>query len=297
MKKISVILPTYNRAAYLGPSIKSVLNQTWHGELEMIVVDDCSDDNTKEIISQLKDPRIRYIESQKRAGAAAARNTGVAASTGDWIAFIDSDTIWYPEKLAKQVGAIQQRTSDTYSLTYCRLRKQKHEESGWENHPQRVYSGLVYEKLLFDNFIDTPSVLMKRETFEAVGGFDPRLPRFQDWDLFLRVSQQNSVLGMEEVLFDSLTLAGAISSNDRARLEALLIIHSKYLSDISKNSDLASRFLAKIVNAYLIVDQPDAAAAFLRTNSRSHTLALSFLVKTARLLPKGMYRRLWDIVR
>ncbi|GAA0533966.1 hypothetical protein GCM10009097_58940 [Pigmentiphaga daeguensis] len=273
------------------------MNQTWHGELEMIVVDDCSDDNTKEIISQLKDPRIRYIESQKRAGAAAARNTGVAASTGDWIAFIDSDTIWYPEKLAKQVGAIQQRTSDTYSLTYCRLRKQKHEESGWENHPQRVYSGLVYEKLLFDNFIDTPSVLMKRETFEAVGGFDPRLPRFQDWDLFLRVSQQNSVLGMEEVLFDSLTLAGAISSNDRARLEALLIIHSKYLSDISKNSDLASRFLAKIVNAYLIVDQPDAAAAFLRTNSRSHTLALSFLVKTARLLPKGMYRRLWDIVR
>ncbi|MDX3906472.1 MAG: glycosyltransferase family 2 protein [Pigmentiphaga sp.] len=294
MNKISIILPTYNRAPYLTPSIKSVLNQTWDGDLEMIVVDDCSNDNTEEVIAALDDARVSYIKSRKRTGAASARNTGVRASTGEWIAFVDSDTIWYPEKLAKQVTAISDASND-YALVYCRLRKQKGND--WEVHPTRVHSGAVYEQLLFDNFIDTPSVLMKRKAFEAVGGFDARLPRFQDWDLFLRVAQQGEVLGMEEVLFDSLTLAGAISSNHNARLEALLIIHSKYLNDISKNSELTSRFLAKIVNAYLIVDEPRKAAAFLKTHSCGGTFTLSSLVKIGHLLPKGFYRKLWDLLR
>ncbi len=103
--KISVIIPTYNRGKIIGNSIKSVLNQTFKN-LEIIVVDDGSKDNTKEIVDEFKDERVRYIKLNNNTGAANARNIGIKNAIGQYISFQDSDDIFYPDKLERQLKNI-----------------------------------------------------------------------------------------------------------------------------------------------------------------------------------------------
>ena len=100
---ISVIIPTYNRASLLPRALDSVLRQTWE-DLEVIVVDDASRDDTPQVMAACTDPRVRYIRLEKNSGACVARNTGVAQARGEWIAFQDSDDLWLPEKLEKQMA-------------------------------------------------------------------------------------------------------------------------------------------------------------------------------------------------
>ena len=102
---ISIIIPTYNREYTLLFSIKSVLNQTYKN-FELLVVDDGSEDDTESLVKKISDPRVRYIRHKKKLGANSARNTGIMASKGNYIAFNDSDDEWLPEKLMKQVLAM-----------------------------------------------------------------------------------------------------------------------------------------------------------------------------------------------
>ncbi len=99
---VSVIIPTYNRANLVSRAIKSVLNQTYQ-DFEIIVVDDCSEDNTEEIVKSFNDSRIRYIKHKKNKGGSAARNTGIKRARGKYIAFLDDDDEWLPSKLEKQI--------------------------------------------------------------------------------------------------------------------------------------------------------------------------------------------------
>lgn len=111
---VSIITPTYNCGQYISKTIESVLTQTY-GNWEMLIVDDCSKDNTKEIVSSFKDPRIIYYCLQENSGAAAARNIGLNVAKGRWIAFLDSDDIWSPNKLEKQ---LQFMKKNDYAFTY-----------------------------------------------------------------------------------------------------------------------------------------------------------------------------------
>jgi len=123
---ISIILPTFNRAKIVSRSIRSVLNQTYK-EFELIIIDDGSADCTQELISKIKDSRIRYIKHEKNKGAAAARNTGIKAAQYDLIAFQDSDDEWMPEKLEKQIK-VMSSLPDDYGVVYSafwRLGKRK----------------------------------------------------------------------------------------------------------------------------------------------------------------------------
>lgn len=104
--KVSVIIPTYNRAHLIGRAIKSVLNQTYK-DFEIIIVDDGSTDKTEEVVKDFKDERVRYIRREKNKGGSAARNTGIKAARGEYIAFQDSDDEWLPEKLEKQMKAFE----------------------------------------------------------------------------------------------------------------------------------------------------------------------------------------------
>ena len=104
--KVSVIIPTYNRAHLVGRAIRSVLNQTYQ-DFEIIVVDDGSTDNTEEVVKSFNDPRIRYIRHEKNRGGSAACNTGIRAARGEYIAFQDSDDEWLPEKLEKQMQVFE----------------------------------------------------------------------------------------------------------------------------------------------------------------------------------------------
>lgn len=111
---VSIIMPSYNTAEYIAQSINSVRAQTYEN-WELIIVDDCSTDNTDEVVSFFEDPRIRYFKNEKNSGAAVSRNRALSEAKGRWIAFLDSDDLWSPIKLEKQIGFMEK---GGYSFSY-----------------------------------------------------------------------------------------------------------------------------------------------------------------------------------
>jgi glycosyltransferase involved in cell wall biosynthesis len=210
---ISVVIPTYNRAGVIDKPIRSILAQTYQ-DFEIIVVDDCSKDDTEKVLESFKEPRIRYIRHQTNSGAAVARNTGIANSTGDYIAFLDSDDEWLPEKLAKQLNLFKQCGSEV-GFIYTGFAAVDE-----FNQVKRIvnssYRGSLSDRLLYSNFIGTPStVMVKRNYLQQVHGFDPNMPSFiEDMDLWLRLSVQCQF----EVIPEVLTLYAYSDSGDRLTL-------------------------------------------------------------------------------
>lgn len=195
MTSISVIIPTYNRAQLLARCLDSVLNQTY-APSEVIVVDDGSEDNTKALI-QTQYTSIKYIE-QEQQGVSTARNTGIKAASGDWIAFLDSDDEWHKDKLAIQAETIQ--THPKYLL--C------HTNEIWIRNGKRVNSmnkhkksgGNIFSACLPLCAISPSSVLIHKRLFNEVGFFDESLPACEDYDLWLRICHQHPVLFIEKNL-------------------------------------------------------------------------------------------------
>lgn len=111
---VSIIMPSYNTAPYIRETIQSVLDQTYQN-WELIIVDDCSTDNTDEVVASIKDDRIRYLKNEKNSGAAVSRNRALREAKGRWIAFLDSDDLWMPEKLEKQISFMEK---NGYSFSY-----------------------------------------------------------------------------------------------------------------------------------------------------------------------------------
>ena len=111
---VSIIMPSYNTARFIDKTIESVLKQTYKN-WEMLIVDDCSTDNTEEIVSKYDDKRIIYLKNQKKSGAAVSRNKALKNAKGKWIAFLDSDDLWYPTKLEEQINYMKK---NKYSFSY-----------------------------------------------------------------------------------------------------------------------------------------------------------------------------------
>jgi glycosyltransferase involved in cell wall biosynthesis len=198
MTSVSVILPTYNRADLLMRAIQSVLCQTFR-DFELVVVDDASDDHTDNIVAQYSDERLQYVRHAERRGAAAARNTGIRVSQGAYIAFQDSDDEWLPEKLAQQMDVFAQSDAHT-GVVYCRFQHVHAERVSCNpsmmriviSHLLRVSRALrgdLHLALLHGNWITTQTAMVRRTCFERCGAFDTELKRFQDWDLWLRLSR------------------------------------------------------------------------------------------------------------
>jgi len=291
--KISVILPTFNRANFIKKAIDSVLVQDWEqgNNIELIIVDDFSTDNTEQIVSQYNDTRIKYIKNPKNMGGAKSRNIGVANSTGEYLSFIDSDVVWYKNKLSIQLEKLLE--SKTNDIVYCLFRKQKGNK--WIVLPNNIKDGHIFNELLADNIVDTPSVILKKDIFLNVGGFDESLPRFQDWDLFIRLSKKYNFSIIKEILYDSYTLINSISSNDEARLKALTTIFDKYKLEISNNKKIYHRYILKIINANLILNKTKNAKIFLD----SHKISLDkrylykIIIQLCSILPKNTYKNIF----
>lgn len=238
--QISVIIPTYNRANLVGRSIQSVLSQTYR-DFEVIIVDDASKDNTEDIIKNFYDKRIRYIRHTENKGGSAARNTGIKLAKGEYIAFLDSDDEWMPEKLEKQMAVIQKTSSDVgvvYTGYY------------WVGNNIKTYTppdritqkeGNIQEALLKENFITTSAALVKKECFKKLGLFDERFPALQDWELFIRFSKYYCFKCIDEPLAILYYQSASISSNQNARTIALKLIIEKHLDEFKKyNETLAT---------------------------------------------------------
>ena len=238
---ISVILPTFNRSNMIVRSICSVLNQTYK-DFELIIVDDGSTDCTQDMVSRIKDSRIRYIRHEKNKGAAAARNTGIKAAQCDLIAFQDSDDEWVPEKLEKQIKAIL-ALPDDFGVIYSAF---------WRLGKQKIYiprknisikEGWMYKQLLYGNIVGMPVSLIKKECFNVVGGFSENLRALEDWELFLRISKFFKFKYIDEPLVLSYETEGSVSKNVLAHTEAYEYILANNYSAISIDKKLLAQYI------------------------------------------------------
>lgn len=185
MPKVSVVIPTYNRADYIEETVNSVLNQTYK-DFELIVVDDGSTDNTLEILEKYKN-KIKVI-AQKNSERAISRNTGVKNSSGEYIAFLDSDDIWIENKLEQQVEILDSKKDVILTNGICLRIDEKGNKTKIAKRQTTGHSGFIYEKLLFRNSIVSPTPLIRRNAFEQTEGFKCKYIPYEDWEMWIRLS-------------------------------------------------------------------------------------------------------------
>ncbi len=204
---VSVIIPTYNRACLLPRAVHSVLSQDYEN-LELIIVDDGSTDETPELIAQVADPRVRYIRFAENRGIGAARSAGVQAARGDLIAFNDSDDVWLPGKLSHQVDLFRRHPQvdvvfgDYYNVDQLHGTMQRGFEQtrkGLELLRVRPLIEGVYEvvggmpeALLCVNFVATPTVVLRRRVFDSTGSFRTDLSGPEDFEFWFRVATKEA---------------------------------------------------------------------------------------------------------
>jgi glycosyltransferase involved in cell wall biosynthesis len=182
--RVSVIIPTYNRAALVQEAVSSVLAQTFP-DFELLVVDDASTDGTKQALAAFGG-KIKVLSRACRGGVSAARNAGIAAAQGEWLAFLDSDDLWLPEKLARQLAFMEACPRLLLSQT----------EEIWVRRGVKVNPPLTHKKeggriflRSLERCLVSPSaVILHRRLLEAHGGFDEDLPAAEDYDLWLRLT-------------------------------------------------------------------------------------------------------------
>ncbi len=178
---ISVIIPTYNRDSVLPRAVHSVLSQT-HSHLELIVVDDGSEDQTAAFMNRVQDHRTQYVR-QKQQGVAAARNAGVSMAHGEYIAFLDSDDVWDARKLEIQLAFIRSGGWDISQTEEVWIRNGRRVNPGLR-HKKR--SGWIFVPSLELCLVSPSCVLISRRCWEETGPFDTRLGACEDYDLWLR---------------------------------------------------------------------------------------------------------------
>ncbi len=234
---ISVIIPTFNRAWCLMEAIDSVFTQTYKN-YELIVVDDGSTDNTNELLRHSEDITVIHQANQ---GVSAARNRGIAACSGLLVAFLDSDDLWRPDKLAAQVSFFNQNPEAMICQT-----QEIWIRNGKRIHPKnrhRKVSGHFFERSLGLCLVSPSAVMLKRRLFAEVGYFDEQLPACEDYDLWLRVGAQLPIFLIDEPLVIKRGgHADQLSSNpglDKHRIRSILgLLESGSLTPEQQNAAL-----------------------------------------------------------
>jgi len=206
--KISVVIPTYNNAHFLPEALDSVFAQTF-GDVEIIVVNDGSTDNTREVVRAYGRTLI-YVE-QENSGPARARNKGVSFARGEYVAFLDADDVWMPDKLEQQMGVFS--LNQNAALVYSQV-VEFDEVSRRESppRPRQVYSGSLFDRLLIEGLIPLPSVIIKKSVIREVGGFDEGLFTAEDTNLWIKVARKNEIVGIDKPLVRRRLHSGNISA-------------------------------------------------------------------------------------
>ncbi|MBX2882576.1 MAG: glycosyltransferase [Granulosicoccus sp.] len=229
--RISAIIPTWNRASTLERAVTSVLGQTKAVE-EIIVVDDGSIDATQTVLDKFSTLKILH---QQNAGVSAARNAGIRAAKGDWIALLDSDDEWLPEKIEEQCQALANDADSR--VCHCDeiwIRKGVRVNP---KHKHRKYGGWIYRHCLPLCAISPSAVLLRRDVFDTVGWFDESLPACEDYDYWLRLCASEPVTYIDKMLLKKYgghddQLSQRYWGMDRFRMAALAkVICSGTLND------------------------------------------------------------------
>lgn len=253
--KISVVTPCYNCEKYLSDTLSSVFEQTILPD-EIVLVDDGSSDGTVDLIEKLiaEHPEvcIRLVK-QKNNGPGAARNAGIKAAKGDWIAFLDSDDIWKKRKIERVLETLtENQEAIMIANDICEVY-----EDGRRN---EVYLHTYYNpkesafvQLYHGCFLSTSSVCVKKEVLEKVGGFDITLRSAQDYDLWLRVSQEGDIVFIPEIFEEYRIRGGSVSGNVMLRYQCLMRICRKYANTLllyMDKSEAKKYILRQIIAAH-----------------------------------------------
>jgi glycosyltransferase involved in cell wall biosynthesis len=282
--EISVVIPTYNREHTLRRAVQSVLGQTFT-DFEVIVVDDCSTDQTKNLVESFRDKRIVYVRHDQNAGPGAARNTGIRRARGQLIAFLDSDDEWLPEKLRLQVEFLKGAPSSVegvctgYYLHLVRLGMTV------EKVPSRPRSWL--EEFLVRGCDLTPGTTFvgTARCFARVGLFDEELPRLQDGDWLIRYAKHYQLGLIRKPM-------ARVYSHDRPRGEKVEVSVVRFLKKRGRDLEQLGRYKKRKAQARLDFQ---VAEAYLR--EKRFDKGLKWLARGIWANPfqrPGMYLLLWD---
>ena len=241
---VSVIIPTYNREKLIARSVESVLSQTY-SDLECIVVDDNSTDNTQQVVEAINDPRVRYVKLPEGKGANPARNYGVSIAKGEWIAFQDSDDVWMEKKLEKQLSLLTLHQADIIACPYVSIQGERlpfcaHLEQSKQ---------LVFLDLFPGNLVSTQTMLGKRDCFLACP-FDNSFPRLQDWELAIRLVTRYKIYLDLEPLVCIEQQGERISSNNKYYVEAISMLFDK-VAEMPLPQEQKNEALSRLFKAYV----------------------------------------------
>ena len=249
---VSVVLPTHNRAHLLPRAINSVLSQT-HDNLELIVVDDGSTDDTYQVAARYEDPRVSLIRLTGNHGAPYARNVGITMSKGSFIAFLDSDDEWRPVKLEKQVALLLESPRFVGAAgAGVTIRRQLGDEVVTKQVVPKERIGNIQDELLSGRSFpgkplwpgSTSSILIRKECLEKVGGFDENLRCAQEHDLYIRLSKYFDFVAVPEPLVIRHSDAGdSISSQTESQIAGKKEFLRKHKDEFSFFSRLKANFL------------------------------------------------------
>jgi glycosyltransferase involved in cell wall biosynthesis len=212
----AVVIPTFNRAASIGDAIESVLRQTFPAR-EIIIVDDGSTDDTVHRVTSMGHPLVRLLVNERNLGATASRNRGAKAATAEWIAFLDRDDYWHPEKLAAERAHITSGGDAVTAVASNHVLVVDERVCDAPTQKERIAD--VASGLRTENFLGTCSCMtVRREPFLAIGGFNEELKSCQDWDLWLRAARAGRVrISTPAHVFYRLNTRDSISSEGRKR--------------------------------------------------------------------------------
>lgn len=193
---VSVVIPVYNGRTHLAETLHCVLAQT-HAPIEIVIVDDASTDDSVGLVAEVAPQALRL--QQRNAGVSAARNRGLAAASGHYVAFLDQDDVWHPQQVERQVAWLEAHpacgaVSTPYHFWHPQQGQYPPADIVWPTDPgpghDPEHTGWVYHRFLWDCWSLTSATLLRRDSVVAAGGFDVSLPYSEDWDLWLRLAQQ-----------------------------------------------------------------------------------------------------------
>jgi glycosyltransferase involved in cell wall biosynthesis len=278
---VSIILPTYNRAYCIRRSIDSVLNQTF-ADFELIVLDDGSTDDTARIVESYDDPRIRYVRSAENCGQTKRLNQGIAMAKADLIAFQDSDDEWLPTKLERQVTAMRACSPEVGIVYTDKWRIEPGREPfHWKSPHNMPEDGIIFDRALDTqvNNIGPQSVLIRRRCFDEVGRFDERITKFNDWEMFIRISRKFLFFHIPEPLVNYVASPDAMARlGENKAVETVEIIYEKYLPDLRRNPAVLAKRAYWIGSFHMRNGNAAKGRAFLREAVRAQPFNLRYLV-------------------
>jgi glycosyltransferase involved in cell wall biosynthesis len=263
MPKVSVIIPTHNRADLLRQALDSVLRQSFD-DLEVIIIDDASNDDTPTAVARQNDVRLRYFRNPENRGEAASRNAGIAHASGEYIAFLDDDDTWLPQKLERQMRLLD-RCPVKVGAVYCGYYRVDMESGATMATTLPERRGAIYADLREQNWVGSPStVVLRRECFDKVGLFDEQLEFGVDYDMWIRISRFYHVECVPEPLVRYSVHPDRLSADAETILHGKEAQLKKYSSYFAEDRRSYGRYLLSLGVLYCCNRKPAEGRAALR---------------------------------